>query len=227
MRRHQRPSAMIKTPVAGEPPRFRGVMHQAAFVLTVPLGLGLALEAHNSLQRVAAIAFAVSVTGMFGVSSLFHRVRWEPAAKNRMALLDHAMIYALIAGTYTPFALLVLRPDWRIPILVSVWGVALGATAAKLRWRNPPTWVAATTCIALGWAAVIVFPQIIDRIGIGGASLLFAGGLAYTAGAVIYARKHPDPFPRTFGYHEIFHAFVVVAVLCQYATVAFFVLPSA
>ena len=207
-------------------PRFRGVVHQWAFFLALPAGLALALTAPNEVARVAAIAFSTCVTAMFGVSGLFHRIRWTPAAKNRMAVVDHAMIYALIAGTYTPFALLVLRPAWRLPVLVSVWAVAIAAAATKSRWRNAPGWVAASTCIAIGWSAVVVFPQIVGQIGIAGTSLLVAGGIAYTVGAVVYARQRPDPFPHTFGFHELFHALVVVAVVCQYATIAFFVLPS-
>jgi hemolysin III len=210
-----------------EPPLLRGMLHVGGFFATVPLGIALAAAAPTPLARAAAIAFAASVTAMFGVGSLFHRIRWSPVARNRMAVLDHATIYALIAGTYTPFALLVLQSAWRIPILVIAWSGALLAIGAKVLWRNPPPWVAAATCIGFGWIAAPFFPQIVDRIGIGGASLLLAGGVAYTAGALVYARKQPDLFPRTFGYHELFHVLVVIAVVCQYASVAFFVLPSA
>ena len=164
---------------------------------------------------------------MFGVGSLFHRVSWTPRAARRMGRLDHAMIYALIAGTYAPIGLLVVHPGWRAPILAVAWGGTLLATAAKIAWHDAPVWVAPAVCIALGWLAVLVAPQIVDRIGIAGSALLFGGGLAYTAGAIIYARRRPDPIPHVFGYHELFHAFVIVAVACQYASVAFFVLPRA
>jgi hemolysin III len=217
----------IERPGVAEPPLFRGFVHLAAFVLAVPFGLVLVLAAPNALSRGAALIFALAVVGMFGVSTLFHRLRWTPAAKSRMAVLDHTMIYALIAGTYTPFALLVLRPGWSMPVLVAVWTAALIAGGAKIFWRNAPPWVAAVVCITIGWSALVVFPQIVARIGVVGASLLVAGGVAYTVGAVVYARRRPDPFPRTFGYHEIFHALVVIAVSCQFATVAFFVLPTA
>jgi hemolysin III len=209
------------------PPRFRGVSHQIAFFLAVPLGLVLAFQVHSSIARVATIAFATSVTTMLGASSLLHRVRWDPVRKHRMALFDHAMIYVLIAGTYTPFALLVLSPGWGIPILATVWGCALVLTATKLLWANAPKTFAPATCVGLGWISVIVFPQIVGGIGIGGGALLAAGGLAYTVGAAVYARRRPDPFPHTFGYHEVFHGLVLVGVVCQYATVAFFVLPRA
>jgi hemolysin III len=210
-----------------EPPRLRGVLPVFGFFLTLPLGFLLVVTQPPGVAEVAALVFAASVTAMFGASSLFHRIRWRSAPKSRMAILDHAMIYALIAGSYTPFALLVLHPGWRLPVLATAWGGAAAATGAKLAFRNAPAWVAAATCVCLGWIAAIIFPQIIERIGTGGSALLAAGGLAYTIGAFVYARRRPDPFPTTFGYHEIFHSLVVVGVACQYATIAFFVLPRA
>jgi hemolysin III len=208
-------------------PRFRGVAHLVAFVATLPLGLLLIVDAPAGDARVGAAVFAASVTLMLGVSSLFHRRDWSPGPKRWICSLDHAMIYALIAGTYTPFALLVLDARWLVPVLAIVWGSGVVATAAKLARPHAPRWIAVATCIALGWLGVFVLPQIADRIGIGATALLLAGGLAYTAGAVVYARRRPDPFPRSFGYHEVFHALVVIALACQYATIAFFVLPRA
>jgi hemolysin III len=208
-------------------PRFRGVVHVAAFVAAAPLGVVLVLHASDGAAQVGALVFAASVAMMLGVSSLFHRRDWTPAGKRWIGLLDHAMIYALIAGTYTPFALLVLDAGWRLPILMVVWGGAVVATAARLLWPGAPAWVAAGTCIALGWVSVVVLPQIVERLGIVATALLVAGGIAYTAGAVVYARRRPDPFPRTFGYHEVFHVLVVVALGCQYVTIAFYVLPQA
>jgi hemolysin III len=202
------------------------VFHLWAFVAAVPLGLVLSLYPHTTLGRAGAIAFSASVAAMFGASALYHRVTWQPRARAWLRRLDHAMIYALIAGTYTPFGLLVLRGPWRLTILSIVWSGAAAAILLKVVWVNAPKWVAAVIGISLGWVALPVLPQVVHRIGGGGLALLAAGGVAYTLGAIVYARKRPDPQPSVFGYHEIFHALVVVAVACQYAAVAFFLLPG-
>jgi hemolysin III len=199
----------------------------ASFFAAVPLGVALALSTDDPVARAAAIAFAVSVVTMFGVSSLFHRIAWQPRAKRWVGRIDHTMIYALIAGTYTPIGLLVVHRGWRVPILAVVWGGALAASVVTFAWPRRPAWIAPATCLALGWVAVVVLPQIVDGIGVVGTSLLVAGGLAYSAGAVVYARRRPDPVPHAFGYHEVFHALVVTAVACQYAVIAFYVLPLA
>jgi hemolysin III len=216
----------IDPPVAATP-RFRGVAHLVAFVAAVPVGLVLVVHARAGVAQAGAAVFAVSVTMMLGVSSLFHRGSWTLGRKRWIGHLDHAMIYVLIAATYTPFALLVVHGDWRLPILALVWGGAVAATAARVLRPDAPAGVSAATCVALGWISLIVLPQVVERIGVGATSLLAAGGVAYTAGAVVYARRRPDPFPHVFGFHEVFHVLVVVALACQYSTVAFFVLPQA
>jgi len=210
-------------PPAGAP-RFRGVAHLAAFVVAVPLGAALVLHAPVGVAQVGAVAFATSVSMMLGVSSLFHRRTWTPTGRRWIRFLDHAMIYALIAGTYTPVALLVLDRGWRLPILALVWTGAVIATAARLLWPDAPAWLVSATCVALGWISVTVLPQIVEGIGVGATALLILGGVAYTVGAIVYARRRPDPFPSTFGYHEVFHALVLVALACHYVTIAFFVL---
>jgi hemolysin III len=207
-------------------PRFRGVSHRIAFFLTLPLAAVLALEVDTSAGRVAAIAFGTSVAVMFGASALYHTVTWPDATRRWMRRLDHAGIYALIAGTYTPVGLLVLKGNWRLAVLGIVWIGAAVAIALKLLWVDGPKWLSAGIGVALGWVAVVVFPQIVDGVGIAGSVLVLAGGIAYTAGAVVYALRRPDPFPAVFGYHEVFHALVIVAVACQYSAIAFFVLPE-
>jgi hemolysin III len=212
---------------AGQKPRLRGVSHQIAFFAAVPAAIAVTLTTHGGVARAAGAAFALSVAAMFAVSSIFHRGSWSPVAARRLGRLDHAIVYALIAGTYAPIGLLVLHRGWRAPILASVWGCACLAAAVKLLWARPPTWFTPVISIALGWTAVIILPQIVDSIGIVGGLLLVAGGLAYTIGAVVYVRQRPNPAPATFGYHELFHALVIVAVACQYSTIVFYVLPRA
>jgi hemolysin III len=208
-------------------PRLRGVTYLAAFVVAAPVGVALVLHARGGVAVGGAVVFATSVVLMIGVSILLHRREWTPERKRWIRFLDHTSIYVLIAGTYTPLALLVLDDGWRLPMLAIVWGGALLAAAARLLWPDAPPWVVAATCVALGWVSVVVMRQIVDRIGAGATALLVASGIVYTAGAVVYARRRPDPFPNVFGYHEVFHALVLVALTCQYATIAFFVLPQA
>jgi hemolysin III len=160
---------------------------------------------------------------MFGASALYHRITWSPARRRLMRRLDHAMVYGLIAGTYTPFGLLVLHGSWRIVVLAIVWSGAAAAVVLKLVWIDGPKWLGAVIGIALGWVGVVVSPQLIDAVGISGMGLLLGGGVAYTLGAIVYAIRRPDPLPAVFGYHEIFHALVVAAVGLQYSVVAFYV----
>jgi hemolysin III len=211
---------------SAERPRFRGVSHRIAFFLTLPLAAVLALEVDTAAGRVAAIAFGASVAAMFGASALYHTVTWPDAKRRWLRRLDHAGIYALIAGTYTPVGLLVLNGNWRLAVLGIVWIGAATAIALKFLWVDSPKWLSAAIGVALGWVAVVVFPQILDRVGLAGSLLVLAGGLAYTAGAVVYALRRPDPSPAVFGYHEVFHALVIVAVACQYSAIAFYVLPK-
>ena len=207
-----------------ERPRLRGVFHQYAFVVSVGLGVFLVGATSNARERAATAIFATTVAMMFGVSALYHRVTWRPAARRWMRRLDHAAIYLLIAGTYTPFGLLALSGGWRWTVLPMVWGGALAAIALKLAWIDSPGWLTAGIAIALGWAGVVALPELWDHAGAAGVALLGGGGVLYTAGAVIYARRRPDPVPAVFGYHELFHALVTAAAACQYAAVALFVL---
>ena len=142
-----------------------------------------------------------------------------------MRRLDHSMIFVLIAGSYTPFALLALHGRLATAILIAVWGGALAGVVFKLIWIDAPKWLVAITYVVLGWVAVAAFPQLLDRIGVTATAMVAAGGVLYTLGAVVYARKRPDPVPTVFGYHEVFHLLVIVAAALQYAVVAFYVLP--
>jgi hemolysin III len=211
--------------LAAPRPRLRGVLHQWGFFVSLPLAAVLVgLVARGGVERIAALAYGTSVVTMFGASALYHRVTWSPSARRWLRRLDHSMIYCLIAGTYTPFGLLVLDGAWRVAILAIVWSGAVLAICLKVFWVDAPKWLAAVIGIGLGWVGVVVMPQIFDRIGVPGAMLLLAGGVAYTAGGIVYACRRPDPVTDVFGYHEVFHALVIVAVACQYAAVALFVL---
>ncbi len=196
-----------------------------AFLLAVPAGVILGLEAHTTRGRIAAIVYAFTVVFMFGASGVYHRVLWRGPWRLRMRRIDHAGIYLLIAGSYTPFGLIVLHGAWQIVVLSIVWTGAVAAIVLKIVWVGAPKWLAAAIAIPLGWVAVVVMPQIIHGLGVTPSVLVLAGGVAYTAGGLIYAFRRPDPVPSIFGYHELFHALVIVAVGLQYGTIAFYVLP--
>ena len=208
-------------------PRLRGVWHKWACLWSVPLGAALVMVAHDARARVAVGVYAVTLVALFGVSALYHLVNWSSISARRwMRRLDHSMIFMLIAGTYTPFALLALHGAIALAILVAVWTGALTGAIFNLIWSTAPKWLRAVIYISLGWVAVAAMPQLSAAIGIAGLALLALGGLLYTAGAVIYAVKRPDPLPAVFGYHEVFHALVILAAAIQYAVIAFWVLPG-
>ena len=214
---------------AGLPkPRLRGVSHQWAFFVSLVTGVALVVSAPTGRATAAAAIYAASVAGLFGASALYHRITWSSAGARRwMRRLDHSMIFILIAGTYTPFALLSLDGAIATAILIAVWAGALAGIVMKLFWIDAPKWLVALTYVLLGWVAVAAFPELLDEIGVTATALVAAGGLLYTAGAVVYARRRPDPAPTVFGYHEVFHALVIAAAALQFAVVAFYVVPGA
>jgi hemolysin III len=205
-------------------PRLRGVFHLYAFLVFTAVGAALVATAPGARERLAGAIFAGCVALTFGVSALYHRVTWRPAARRVMRRLDHAAIYLLIAGTYTPYGLLVLSGAWRFSVLGVVWIGAALAIAQRLIWVDAPKWFAAVAGIGLGWVGVVAFPQIVAATGSLGTALVVAGGVLYTLGAVVYVLRRPDPVPAVFGYHELFHVLTVMAAACQYAAIAFFVL---
>jgi hemolysin III len=208
-------------------PRLRGVSHMYGALVSIPLGLALVIAAPSGRARLAALIYAFAVTGLLSTSATYHRIDWRrPRARAWMRRLDHSMIFVLIAGTYTPFSLLVLHGTLATAVLIVVWAGALGGIVLNLVWISAPKWVTASVYVALGWVAVIAMPQLAERLGAGGVALLMGGGLLYTAGAVIYATQRPNPSPAVFGYHEIFHALVLAAAAAHFAVVAFYALPS-
>jgi hemolysin III len=203
-------------------PLLRGALHGIAFAAALGVGVLLVVFARES-RVLPATVFAASAALMLGTSTLYHRITWGPSARLWMRRADHAGIFLLIAGTYTPVALISLSGAWRTTVLAVVWSSSLAAAISKFCWVAAPKWLSASVGLALGWIGVIILPQFAHREGIAPVILLAAGGLAYTAGAVVYAMKRPDPLPRIFGYHELFHALTIVALACQYVAVAFFV----
>jgi hemolysin III len=187
-------------------PRLRGVFHQWACAGSVPLGLVLVVVAGTARARIALTAYSVSLVALFGVSALYHRIDWRSlTGRDWMRQLDHAMIFVLIAGSYTPFAVLVLHGPLAVAILVAVWGGAGLGVAFNLVWSDAPTWLRSALYVGLGWIALAAVPQLVAAIGLLGLTLLGLGGVLYTLGAVVYAVRRPDPVPAVFGYHELFH----------------------
>jgi len=204
-------------------PLLRGVLHQVAFMASLVVGTLLIVGADGPRRHVAAAVFAGSVAVCFGASALYHRVTWTPRMRRRMRRVDHAGVYTLIAGTYTAVCLLALDGAWRWSVLAIVWAGAGVAVVLKFVWVDAPKWLAAAIGIALGWVGVAALPELVSRLSPAAVALLLVGGLAYTVGAVVYARQWPNPVPHVFGYHEVFHALTIVAVACQYVAIAFFV----
>jgi hemolysin III len=211
--------------VAPLKPRLRGVSHEYAFFVSLACGLALILTASGGRARDAAAIYAVAVSALFGTSALYHRVTWRPSARRWMRRLDHSMIFVLIAGTYTPVALLALSGSLSRLVLIVVWVGAAAGIAFKLVWIDAPKWLFAAVYLALGWVSLVVFGDLPATIGWLGAAGLAGGGLLYTAGALIYATERPNPVPKVFGYHEVFHALVIAAASLHYAVIAFAVLP--
>jgi hemolysin III len=206
-------------------PRLRGVSHEYAFFISVGCGVALILAASDGRARIAAAIYAVAVSALLGTSALYHRVTWRPTARRWMRRLDHSMIFMMIAGTYTPVALLALKGTLATTILIVLWCGAFGGVIFKLLWIDAPKWLFASVYCLLGLVTAAVFGELPAAIGWLGVSGLALGGLLYLIGAVVYTSGRPNPWPKVFGYHEIFHALVIVAAGLQYAVIAFAVLP--
>lgn len=206
-------------------PRLRGVFHQYAFFVAVAAGVVLVFLADGYLERFAVWVYAAALAAMFGASALYHRFPWQSAvARLRARRLDHAMIFVFIAGTYTPFALLAFDGALRAVVLVTVWcGASLGLVL-ELYWIDAPRWVSALAYLAVGWVGVIALPQLFPALGIAAGVLVIVGAGLYSLGALSYATTWPNPFPATFGFHEIFHLLVIAAAATQFVALALVVL---
>ena len=205
-------------------PRLRGRLHQYAFFVAVVCGVvlcSIAATRPGVAPLLSTLVYSVTVCGLFGISALYHRREWGERGYQIMRRLDHSMIFIFIAGTYTPFCLLLLERDKAIVMLSLIWVGAIGGVALKSIWPHLPRWVGAPLYLALGWGAVAILPDILHNGGVVDLVLLAAGGLIYSAGAVFYAMRRPNPWPTVFGHHEFFHACTLVAALCHHIAIYF------
>jgi hemolysin III len=205
-------------------PVLRGWLHLVWFEISVVIGTLLLARAHGATRITAAAIYAASVSALFGVSALYHRGNWTAAWRRRLQRLDHAMIFFLIAGTATPAFLLANRGPFGLVCLIVMWTLTLTAAAVHMAWMSAPEVVVGGTFVGLGWVAGLALPGVWIQAGVAPATLVLAGGLLYTAGALSYHRRRPDPYPSVFGYHEIFHAYVCAAATCQFAAIALFII---
>jgi hemolysin III len=206
-------------------PKFRGVSHEWAFFLSLGLGISLLVIADTPRKLLAVSIYTLSLCALFGTSALYHRVNWKTSkARMLMRRLDHSMIFLLIAGTITPFCLLTMTGTWATAILIAVWSAAALGIVIELVWTGSPKWVSALIYVAVGWIGALAFPAIVGTAGVAAGLLIATGGLLYTVGAVVYATGRPDPNPVYFGYHEVFHVFVIGAAATHFAAIAFFAL---
>jgi hemolysin III len=206
-------------------PRLRGVTHLYAFFISLVSGTVIVLIAPAGSATFAAAVYAAGMSGMLGASALLHRGNWSEPTRRALTRLDHAMIFVMIAGTYTPLAVMVFEGWLQKLVFVTVWaGAAFGIVFELARERLPKGWVT-TVYITVGWVGLISFPAIWIELGVLGFVLIVGGGILYTIGAVVHAARWPDPAPMVFGYHEIFHVFVLVAATMHWCCIAFLVLP--
>jgi hemolysin III len=212
----------LATPPEGPPlikPRMRGWLHFWSFTVSIAACATLIAVSASLVGAGAALAtsvYSLTILGLFGTSALYHRHTWRTTRSRAvMKRLDHSMIFLFIAGTYTPVAVLAMAPDTARWVLIVVWAGALAGVVLKTSWPHAPAWVGVPIYIALGWVAVFVIPDMLTNGGVAALVLLLTGGLFYTVGAVFYATRWPNPWPRTFGYHEFFHAATVLAAICH------------
>ncbi|WP_446217687.1 PAQR family membrane homeostasis protein TrhA [Micromonospora sp. IBHARD004] len=205
-------------------PRMRGWLHTYAFFVALVCGIvlcSIAAARPGWTPLVSCLIYSLTVCGLFGTSALYHRRVWTERGYQIMRRLDHSMIFLFIAGTYTPFCALLLDTRHAGIMLGLVWGGAVAGVAVKLIWPHAPRWVSAPLYLALGWVAVTMLPEILHSGGVTALVLLIVGGAIYSAGAVFYALRRPNPWPTVFGHHEFFHACTLVAAICHHIAIYF------
>jgi hemolysin III len=207
-------------------PKLRGWLHLGAFPAALIAGLVLVALGSTVTARLAAAVYALTSVLLFGVSALYHRGHWSDRAMTWLRRFDHANIYLIIAGTYTPFALLALHGTVRTVVLTVIWTGAAAGVAFRVLWPRAPRWLYTGLYIGLGWVAAGFLPQLLDGAGVAALVLVMVGGLLYSAGGLVYGLRRPDPSPRWFGFHEVFHAFTIAAYVAQYIAISFVVYRS-
>jgi hemolysin III len=207
-------------------PLLRGYFHLIAAGGAIAGCVLLVLLADSAEAYVGGAVFAASLIALYLVSGTYHTITWGPRMRSFFKRLDHAMIFVLIAGTYTPFCLIAASTGWGITILALVWSIAGMGVALKVAWPSAPRWLGVTLYAATGWICLVAATQWADWLALAPIVLLFVGGVLYTLGGVIYAVKRPNPFPRVFGYHEVFHLLVIAGSVLHYSVVAGWVVPA-
>jgi hemolysin III len=208
-------------------PRLRGLLHaHAAWVAAVAAIVLIAL-APTAGARIAAVIYGAGLTALFTVSALYHRWPGDPRWKPWLRRMDHSTIFVFIAASYTPVGLLVLDGTAQVVVLVSVWTGALAGIVMSVAWISAPRWLQALAYLMVGWVAVLAVPQLAERAGVAPLVLLAVGGALYTVGALVYALRRPNLWPRTYGFHEVFHTLVIAAAIVHFVAMAGWVVPSA
>lgn len=207
-------------------PRLRGVSHAYASIAAIAVAVTVVALAPAGLPRAAAIVYGAGLCALFAGSGLYHRWRWDVRWRPLLQRIDHSTIFVFIAASYTPIALLVLHGTTQAAVLIGVWAGAIAGVLLSVLWIGAPRWLTAATYLSLGWAALLAVPQLISGLPLWPLLLLGLGGLLYSAGAVIYATQRPNPWPATFGFHEVFHVLVIAAAAAHAAAMAGWVLPA-
>jgi hemolysin III len=208
-------------------PLLRGVAHAYAFWVALAAAIVLTLLVRDGTPRVASLVYGAGLCALFAASGTYHRWRWNPRWRPLLRRIDHSTIFVFIAASYTPVALLVMHGPLRWAILAAVWAGALGGVVLSVAWITAPRVLSAACYLALGWVAVVAMPQLVHRLPVAPLVLLAAGGLLYSLGAIVYATKRPNPWPRVFGFHEVFHALVIAAAVVHFVAMAGWVFPGA
>lgn len=227
LRAVERASDAVGDAMANAKPKLRGWFHLVTSPLALAAGVVLIVLAPTGPATAAAAAYMATAVVLFTTSAIYHRGNWSPRAERRLKRLDHANIFLLIAGSYTPFGVLALHGDTRVAVLTAVWGTALLGVAFRVFWVDAPRWLYVALYLGLGWTAGFFVPQLIHGAGVPAFVLIATGGLLYTLGGVVYGLKRPNPSPKWFGFHEIFHACTVAAFACQYIAASFVVYRAA